>query len=372
MKTKIRELKIKNFWSKRAFTCEKSFTLAEIIIAIGVLAVVTTAGTVSFFGYKNRRSFDLDAETVVEAVRNAQNRAIFRESGTQWGVKFIREVSGLSTFEIFSGPSHTTSSVVLKKQLSNASSFSNPSSGYAKSIVFNTISGTPMSINSVVIKRSIGSDLYTISVSPNGRITKTLEQSMVGMWSFDEGSGASAYDASGRGNTGTLTNSPTWQLGSNCRAGGCLSFNGINNYVQLGASQSYASAVTVSAWVFHNAASDWDDIIAGGCGNVLFGFSNNYLSFGGQCNNPFNPIVYASNINGAWRHVAGVYNGSVAVLYVDGNAVASSTRSGSFSVFTPRIGGEGATENFDGRIDDVRIYNRALSATEIKNIYESY
>ncbi len=71
----------------------------------------------------------------------------------------------------------------------------------------------------------VGSNLKLLPVS--------RDPSLVGYWSFDEGSGTIAYDRSGKGNNGTLFNGPTWQTGSNCIKGGCLSFDGVDDYVEV-------------------------------------------------------------------------------------------------------------------------------------------
>src|SRR6185295_1331741 len=56
---------------------------------------------------------------------------------------------------------------------------------------------------------------------------------LMGRWSFDEGFGVTAGDSSGRGNNGTLTNSPAW-VTPGARGSGALSFHGIDDYVELG------------------------------------------------------------------------------------------------------------------------------------------
>ena len=192
----------------------------------------------------------------------------------------------------------------------------------------------------------------------------------VGWWRMDEGQGITAKDYSGNGNNGTLTNmdpATDWVAGKN---NGALDFDGSNDRISTSAlTGKYSGLVSISAWVYHNSTSDWDDIVAGSCGDLLFGFNSNTISFGGQCNSPFGPVSYSATLEGGWHHVAGVYNGSTAKIYLDGNAVQSLNRSGSF---TPSALGIGSTptggEYFNGKLDDVRIYNYALSAEQVKQI----
>jgi hypothetical protein len=82
-------------------------------------------------------------------------------------------------------------------------------------------------------------------------------------------------------------------------------------------------------------------------------------------------LTGSANINdNQWHHVAGVYNGSKMDLYVDGKLDASQTASGSLNVSATNvyIGGS-PSQSFNGLVDDVRIYNRALSADEIEALY---
>ncbi|PJC47265.1 MAG: hypothetical protein CO035_06585, partial [Candidatus Omnitrophica bacterium CG_4_9_14_0_2_um_filter_42_8] len=171
---------------------------------------------------------------------------------------------------------------------------------------------------------------------------KPTDSNLVGYWNIDEGSGSYAYDASGSGKTGTITNA-TFVAGKFNTA---LSFDGSGDYVSMGTVGGYSNALTVSAWVNHSAAADWDDIVAGGCGDILFGFNSNQLWWGCQCNSPVTGVQYNTNINGAWHHVVGVYDGSTSRLYVDGVEVASGSRSGSFTPGNLTIGGSGASESF--------------------------
>jgi Concanavalin A-like lectin/glucanases superfamily/Bacterial Ig-like domain/Bacterial Ig domain len=195
---------------------------------------------------------------------------------------------------------------------------------------------------------------------------------LVAAYAFDDGSGAVLDDASGNNHLGTV-NGATWTTG---RHGGALSFNGTNNYVDLPSLGTfYQSGFTFEAWVQKQSATKNDVGILGtwtgsGGGPMLWvdhlatryhltmnsGMSN-YLDSGQ------NPVA------GQWQHLAATYDGTTARFYIDGTQVAS--RSVSYSIGnsdTWRIGAYGSPVGgfFDGSIDDVRIYNRALSATEVQ------
>ena len=150
---------------------------------------------------------------------------------------------------------------------------------------------------------------------------------------------------------------------------------GADDSINIG-TLSYSNNITLEAWVNTTNPTGWDDIIAGGCGDLLFGINsagNGTLSWGGQCNVPFSPVTSTISItDGNWHHVIGTYNGSVAALYIDGNLEVSGARSGNFTPGNIAIGSVGGGgEHFNGKIANVRIYNKALTASEVQQNYQA-
>ena len=183
-------------------------------------------------------------------------------------------------------------------------------------------------------------------------------------------SGTTAYALTGS-NNGTLVNGVAYGYSN----GGYWNFDGTDDYINIG-TLSYSNNITLEAWVNTTNPTGWDDIIAGGCGDLLFGINssgNGTLSWGGQCNVPFSPVTSTISItDGNWHHVIGTYNGSVAALYIDGNLEVSGARSGNFTPGNIAIGSVGGGgEYFNGKIANVRIYNKALSSTEVQQNYQA-
>jgi hypothetical protein len=209
---------------------------------------------------------------------------------------------------------------------------------------------------------------------------------LVGWWKFDETSGTSAADSSGRGNTGTIAGAPTWTVGG--KINGALSFNAadpdqvstLTKYYFDGGSFTYAAWVNTTQQVSQvrimgsMAASDgyvWLNESEG----TTTGFSIEL--------NTMTPADYqlrSSNVNisdGLWHHVALVVDRTANTIsvYVDG-AVKSNTSHtfvGNFGIsgdqMTHHIGYQNASLAYTGLIDDARVYNRALSANEIAALY---
>ncbi len=205
---------------------------------------------------------------------------------------------------------------------------------------------------------------------------------LVGWWKLDEGSGTSAGDSSGQGNTGTLTNGPSWVTG---KRGGALSFDGTDDWVDFGdPAVLHPSVLTLSAWAIVPPGSDYSVIIDRAKSlwtsymlNINSGKAE--VSIGYVDAPPYAGSVVSSGSvdDGAWHHLAGTYDGSNIRVYVDGVLQGTTAfsqpilYSGSSAAETVRLGqhvGE-ALSYFQGSIDDARIYNRALTAQEINAIY---
>ena len=196
---------------------------------------------------------------------------------------------------------------------------------------------------------------------------------LVAAFSFNETSGTTAADASGNSNTGTLQNGPVWAAGRN---GGGLQFDGTNDMVAVNSSSSLnlTTGMTLEAWIYPTSTSDTRDVLIKEGSNVdiynLYarnwrGVPESNVHVGGS-NRTAEGATLPVN---TWTHLAGTYDGTTLRLFVNGTQVASTAVSGSISTSTGplRIGGNLMWgEYFQGSIDDVRVYNRALIVAEIQ------
>jgi len=169
------------------------------------------------------------------------------------------------------------------------------------------------------------------------------------------------------GNHGTEVGDPCYAPGMHGQA---ISLDGSGDYVDCGNDSSFdiTGSITLSALIKGTFNSNWDPIISKGFNWQLTRGMGNEASF--FCIG-LGSLLGTTNINDdQWHHVAGVYNGSKMDLYVDGQLDASKSTSGSlsFSSSNVYIGGS-PSASFNGLIDDVRIYDRALSADEIRTLY---
>ena len=201
---------------------------------------------------------------------------------------------------------------------------------------------------------------------------------LVAHWKMDEGSGSTLVDASDYSNNATTSGNPTWVSGVD---GGALRFNGSNQFGFAADANSLdlTQSLTIAAWIRpekrdtqylikkaeHNATNGYELSLSSG-GKVFFRFnqdsSGNTYRLDSQSSYPTDGTT--------WMHVAITYDGSVMRMYIDG--VQNSTKSFSSAssintnALTVAIGaGNDGFRGIQGAMDDVRIYNTALSASEI-------
>ena len=239
--------------------------------------------------------------------------------------------------------------------------------------------------------QSSGGTAYTFAswsdggAQSHGIVVPTVDQSytatfqassgpggQVAAYSFDEGGGTSVADASGSGNGGSI-GSAAWSTAG--KYGNALSFNGSSARVTVPDSSSLrlSTGMTLEAWVFPttvNAA--WRDVIYKGNDDYyLEATSSNGRpvgggTFGGNNGEAYGTANLAAN---TWTHVAVTYDGTTLRFFVNGTQVSSNARSGTIATSSGAlsIGGDALYgQYFSGRIDDVRIYNRALTPTQIQ------
>ncbi|MHC4158358.1 MAG: LamG domain-containing protein, partial [Planctomycetota bacterium] len=210
-------------------------------------------------------------------------------------------------------------------------------------------------------------------------IADAADPNLISWWKFDEGSGTIAYDSAGD-NDGTI-NGATWTTG---KIDGALDLDGSNDYVDVADSASLSftdPGLTITAWVYLNQDQSGQRAIVR---------KNNQWQLGiNPANNKVRNLINTDGTTGwtaandesytinpdTWYFFAFTYNGSVLKHYangaqlgsdktVTGNIVDNSNNAG--------IGSNtgGGSNNVNGMIDDVRIYNRALAAGEIRRLYQ--
>ncbi len=231
-----------------------------------------------------------------------------------------------------------------------------------------------------------------------GVLGEDIVSGLVGYWKFDETTGTTAYDVSPNNNKGTLTNSPSRTETTSCKIGRCLSFDGSDDFVDMGfpsSSLSFQNNVfTFAFWMKSNATTSDNTpgfaVLGKREGSGLYEYSISrepsdsagagrfkFYAWTSSGSGVYNTTTAAFDNN--WNHYVWTADGTNAYVYRNGILVTGPiSRNGSNTMSnttSPLKIGRGGDANpivfFDGLIDDVRAYNRFFSASEAFQLYTS-
>jgi len=223
-------------------------------------------------------------------------------------------------------------------------------------------------------------------------LVRATDPNLVGWWKFDDGSGTTADNngSFGSSHDGTLTNLDNSDWVGGLVGSGALEFDGIDDYVSIPALNLDSNTMTISAWIKRNGeqAGSYTGIVVSRDGNSVAGLSfggtgppvwaiNNELAY--NWNDDMSAWDFHSELiisDGEWVFVAVVVEPTKATLYLGENGIlfsATNLLNHDIEEFdgVTWIGSDDPTwsRHFKGRIDDVRIYNRALDISEVNAIY---
>lgn len=320
----------------------KGFTIVELLIVIVVIAILAAITIVAYNGIQNR--------TKVSAVQSAVSQA-------------VKKVQAYAITNTDNYPSNATDAGLP------------------------TGSGTSYEVTS---NNTVSPKAYCVTVTTNGLTyfqTSTMNApipgtcvGMLAWWTFD----GNAQDSSGNGVSGTVTGA-TLTNGADGTANGAYQLGETGQYINVGTPASFSalpSAFTYSVWVARTGTStnQWPQVMGSSNTHLDFGIrtaaygTNVYLEWGIS---PFDGAAYTgTGTTGAlttmneWHHMLVTYNGSVVQSYWDGalrttsGVTAMRPTMANFSFTT-------ATNGWQGKVDDARVYNRALSIDEVKLIYST-
>jgi hypothetical protein len=156
---------------------------------------------------------------------------------------------------------------------------------------------------------------------------------------------------------------------------GTFSFNGSSNNLSIGSFSGYSTNITCEAWFKTTSGATWKNIVCGPGGDVIFTVNGALLNFGTQNSSPIPHANYSTTTvnTGAWFYGVATYDGSNVRIYINGNLESTNARTGTITSGAKNIGSNsgGSSEYFNGTIATVRVYNRAMSATEIQQNFNA-
>ncbi len=206
-------------------------------------------------------------------------------------------------------------------------------------------------------------------------------QPLIGSWSMDETSGSTVADTSGNSRHGTATGT----MIVNGRFNNARSFNGNGDYVHFGSNPiTGTSPFTLEAWINTTTVNKYSGAVSIGVsasgqsayiGTVASAQVGTSYSIGGG----FYGRNYGSGITttGTWAHVVMTFSGGssgTVQIYVNGEIKVTDTYTPNLGSTYIRVGRicSDTLYDFNGVVDEVRIYNKALTAVEISDLYNYY
>ena len=202
---------------------------------------------------------------------------------------------------------------------------------------------------------------------------------LVAAYGFNEGTGTTLADQTGTGHTGTIAGA-TWTAQG--KFGSALTFDGVNDWVTVNDANDldFTTGMTVEAWVYPTASGggSWRNVVikerpGGEVYNLYANADTNapvmYVVRAAEPSQALDARGVASLTLNTWTHLAATYDGTTLRLYVNGSLVGSRAVANPLLTSTGvlRFGGNSVWgEFFAGRIDEVRLYNRALTVAEIQ------
>ncbi len=208
-------------------------------------------------------------------------------------------------------------------------------------------------------------------------IANPAEDGLVAYWSFDEGAGKTATDATGNGHDGEFAGAPKWVAG---KFGTALEFDGVDDHVKVEDDDGLdlTDEITLMAWFNPSAAlTSRRMMVKNNSIFVIFDFGNaNSVDFLVKPDNLFAQSKTTDWKVGQWYHFAGTFDGKTLRVYINGQleGEAANNKPIAPSNLELWIGGDDngrPTDWFPGKIDEVRLYDKALSGADIQNVMDT-
>lgn len=139
----------------------KGFTLVEILIVIGISALLLSLGTMSLYGFHSSQTVDNEARRLVSVLKSAQEKSIGQDGGSAWGVSF----PGNNSYTLFRGSdSLVTETHTLKSPLTMTLNV------ITSNVIFSKATGKPTPAGSIELFDGVAANNKTVTISPQGKI----------------------------------------------------------------------------------------------------------------------------------------------------------------------------------------------------------
>lgn len=152
----------------------KAFTLLELILVIGILAVLGAAGFGFYYNFQLNIKIEEEGNKIQNVLRGIQQKAISGEENSQWGVRFVYPQNGDQYYDSFLGADYLTGTTTERFYLSSGVIFTNPSASSTIDVIFSKRFGEVATSSPIIISiKTATSDIAkNITITPKGLITR--------------------------------------------------------------------------------------------------------------------------------------------------------------------------------------------------------
>lgn len=348
---------------------QRAFTLIEILMYVAILTIVGV----------------LVAETILPIITTFGKASTLRslnDQGTRIIERLTREIRlahgvdrNASTLEPSPGVLTLRTVVAHDDQTQIQRAFFKDSTSGALMLQEEGGTALPLSTDSIIEHLSF-SDTVVI-----GKYATT--EGLIGYWPLDEGNGTLAGDATGNGNNGTLMNmsEDDWE---NAKINTGLDFEGNDEQIFIPHNALLEPPnLTISLWAKFDGAHDmwimakkvFGQPLNYNRGYVLRTQNSDSTVYWAVGNDTGGRLLQAPYIPNQWYHIAGTYDGNEAKLYINGDLIDQGVLNGGidYSNTGDVYVGNSSDGSFDlfGKLDEIRLYDRALSQEEIQALYRA-
>ncbi|MBI2506827.1 MAG: prepilin-type N-terminal cleavage/methylation domain-containing protein [Candidatus Colwellbacteria bacterium] len=151
------------------------FSLAELLVAISIMAIIAAVGFSSFAGFRNKKSVEGEVTKLVAVAREVMELSKSQTDGSGWGLHLANPTgAGNDFYEVWKGASYASGTTTERLNLGGSVGFTDPADGATKDIIFAKVTGLPTASTTIIIQSLTGGGTATINIDSWGKVDYVL------------------------------------------------------------------------------------------------------------------------------------------------------------------------------------------------------